>query len=264
VLTFLLVPLFLYALVCAAAWFWQERMLFPAPAARAELPQGAERLVLAAPDGTRLAGLHIPAAAAEANAPLILVFGGNGSYADDGAAIVHDIFPSSDVVAFHYRGYPPSGGSARTPALAADSLLIHDFAARRFPGRRIVAVGFSIGSGIAAHLAARRPLAGLILVTPFDSLTGVAAAHLPWLPVRLLFRNALEPARDLQGTQVPTAILAAADDTLVRRDRTDALRRAVPNLVYDVTIPAADHNSIYDAPAFPAAMRAALGRIERP
>ncbi len=34
----------------------------------------------------------------------------------------------------------------------------------------IIAIGFSIGSAVAAYLARHRPVAGLILVTPFDSL----------------------------------------------------------------------------------------------
>jgi pimeloyl-ACP methyl ester carboxylesterase len=261
VLTLLLLPVLLYVLLCAATWFWQEKMLFPAPPARAALPAGAERLALAAPGGVRLAGLALPAATPGPGAPLILAFGGNGAYADDAAAILHDIFPASDVVAFHYRGYPPSGGTPRTAALAADAVLIHDFAARRFPGRPIVAVGMSIGSGVAASLAAHRPLAGLILVTPFDSLTQVAAGRLPFLPVRLLFRNPLEPAADLRTVRVPTAIIAAAQDRLVLPDRTAALRRAVPNLVLDRTIAGADHNSIYAAPAFAPTMREAMDKI---
>jgi uncharacterized protein len=39
---------------------------------------------------------------------------------------------------------------------------------------RVVAIGFSIGSGAAAYLAQQRPLAGLVLVTPFDSLEALA------------------------------------------------------------------------------------------
>jgi pimeloyl-ACP methyl ester carboxylesterase len=257
----LLVVLLLYLLVCAAAYLAQERLLFPAPAARAAFPAGAERLALAAPDGVRLAGLRLPATAPDPGAPLILAFGGNGSYADDAAGILHDLFPASDVVAFHYRGYPPSGGRPSTKAIQADSLRAFDAATRRFAGRRIVVVGFSIGSGFAAHVAAHRPVAGLILVTPFDSLTKVAAAHLPYLPVKLLFRNPLEPAAELRALRTPTAILAAADDSLVQRERTDALRRAVPRLVYDRTIAHADHNSIYDRPEFRRALPAAVAAV---
>jgi len=253
--------LLLYALVCAAAYFAQDRMLFPAPAARAAIPAGAERLLLKAADGVRLAGLRLPATAPAPNAPLILAFAGNGTYADDAAGLLHELLPASDVVAFHYRGYPPSGGSPSTRAIAEDALRVHDAAARRFAGRRIVVVGFSIGSGFAAHVAARRPVAGLVLVTPFDSLAKVAAARLPFLPVKFLFRHPLDPAAELRAVRTPTAILAAADDRLVRPERTEALRRAVPRLAYDRTIAEADHNGIYWDPAFRAALPAAVEAV---
>jgi dienelactone hydrolase len=127
----------------------------------------------------------------------------------------------------------------------------------------VIAAGFSIGSGVAAQLASRRPLAGLILVTPFDSLTAVAAGHYPWLPVRLLFRNPLESADALRTSPVPVAIVAAGADTLVVKARTDALRAALSSLVFDRTIAGADHNSIYSHPAFADAMHEAMAAVER-
>jgi pimeloyl-ACP methyl ester carboxylesterase len=124
-----------------------------------------------------------------------------------------------------------------------------------------VAIGLSIGSGVAPFLAARRPLDGLILVTPFDSLAALAAGHYPWLPVRLLLRHRMEPAAELRGTDLPVAVLAGDRDTLVRPARTEALRRSLPNLAFDRTIAGATHNDIYDRPEFRRAMREALERV---
>ena len=124
-----------------------------------------------------------------------------------------------------------------------------------------MAVGFSIGSGVAAHLAARRSLNGLILVTPFDSLAAVARGQFPWLPTGLLLRHQMEPAEDLRGGAVPVALIAGARDTLIPAARTDALRRAVPNLVLDRTIAGAGHNEIYESLAFRETMDEALRRV---
>ena len=98
-------------------------------------------------------------------------------------------------------------------------------------------------------------------MTPFDSLTAVAAGHYPWLPVRLLFRNRLEPAQVLKDNRVPIAIVAAGADTLVVKARTDGLRTAVPRLVFDRTIAGAGHNSIYSHPAFVPAMHEAMAAV---
>lgn len=99
--------------------------------------------------------------------------------------------------------------AASAAALIADAPLVHDFVRGRFGGTAIVAVGFSIGSGIVASLASQRPLDGAILVTPFDSLAAVAAAQYPWLPMRLLLRHRLDAAVDLREVRIPVAIIAA-------------------------------------------------------
>ena len=192
---------------------------------------------------------------------LILGFGGNAWNAAAVAEYLHDLFPEAHVAAFHYRGYAPSGGAPGAEALQQDALLVHDFVKARLRPARTVAIGLSIGSGVAPFLAARRPLDGLILVTPFDSLGALAAGHYPWLPVRLLLRHRMEPAAELRGTRLPVAIIAGERDTLVRPARTEALRRAVPNLVLDRTIAGASHNDIYDRPEFRAAMREALAQV---
>ena len=264
-LKLLLIPVFLYLALLLLIYAFQTRLLFPAGLARGTpaLPHTAQTLTLAAAGGETLHGVHVPAASPAAQAPVVLGFGGNAWNAGTAADYLHRLYPEADVVAFHFRGYAPSTGAPSAAALKSDALLIHDELARRFPGRPIVAVGFSIGSGAAAYLGSRRELAGLILVTPFDALEKVAAAHYPWLPVRFLFRHPMPAAEWLRGSEVPTAILAAERDTLIPPARTDALRKAVPNLVFDRTIPGAGHNDIYDRADFQSAMREALAVLAR-
>lgn len=266
-LNLLVILLVLYAVIVAIAWHAQERLLFPAylvvPAL--ELPPGAERLTVETADGVRLEGLHLPpAASAERSDTLLLVFAGNATNAQGAAELIREIYPGHPVVAFFYRGYAPSGGSAGAQQLMDDAPLVHDLVAERLRPRRIVAVGVSLGSGIAAALAARRPLAGAILVTPFDSLSATARQLHPWLPVSLLIRHDMRSAELLRRTRLPVAIVASGRDRLVRPERTEALRRAVPNLVFDATVPGASHDDIFLRPEFRPAMRAALARIEAP
>jgi pimeloyl-ACP methyl ester carboxylesterase len=71
----------------------------------------------------------------------------------------------------------------------------------------------------------------------------------------------MEPAADLRSVQVRTAIIAAQRDTLVLPPRTEALRRAVPHLVFDRTIAGAGHNDIYDRGEFREAAREAFDRV---
>src|SRR5688572_30590315 len=165
---------------------FQTQMLFPTHAVGppGPLPRGAERVSLQVPGGEELHGVHIaPAAGRSGKATLVLGFAGNAWNSQDAAAYLHDLYPQADVVAFHYRGYRPSTGTPSADALLADAPLVHDFAVSRVRPERVVAVGFSIGSGVAAGLAAQRTVDGLILVTPFDCLKAVARGLYPYLPV---------------------------------------------------------------------------------
>jgi len=101
-------------------------------------------------------------------------FGGNAWNADTMAIYLHGLAPDCDVVTFHYRGYRPSTGEPSASALLSDAPPIFDHLQHVIMQKRVVAVGFSIGAGPAAYLAQQRPLAGLVLVTPFDSLESLA------------------------------------------------------------------------------------------
>ena len=239
---------------------FQTQLIFPTHAvSRAgALPKGAERLSLKV-GGDTLAGVHMPPDRSGAGAPtLILGFAGNGWNSQDAATYLHELYPDEDVVAFHYRGYAPSSGSPSAAALLADAPLVYDFAVKRLKPKRVVAVGFSIGTGVAAHLARERPLDGAILVTPFDSLKAVAQSMYPWLPIGPFFQHEIDAAAALEKSRVPVAIVAAERDELIPTLRTQALRERTGNLAFDRTIAGAGHNDIYARSDFHSAMREAL------
>lgn len=192
---------------------------------------------------------------------MILGFGGNAWNGQDVAEYLHEMFPGHEVVAFHYRGYPPSTGSPSAKALIADAPLVYDAAVEKSEPKKVIAVGFSIGTGVAAQLSAARKLDGLILVTPFDSLKEVAQSIYPWLPIGPFFAHEIDATGPLSNSPVPVAIIAAERDEIVHKERTEALRKVVPNLVFDKTIARAGHNDIYARSDFHEAMREALHAV---
>lgn len=254
-----------YVAVVALMFAAQTWLIFPtnlvAPF-NARLPVDAARLDIVTADGARLHGLHIPAArAVPGEKVVVLGFGGNAWNAESNAVLLHEMFPDAEVVVFYYRGYRPSTGRPSAAALLADASVVYDQAIAAIGPARVVAVGFSIGAGVAAHLASQRPIDGLILVTPFDSLEAVARAHYSWAPVGWLLRHRMSSIDFVRGLAIPVAVVAAAQDTIVPPARTDALRRHIADLVLDRTIPGAGHNDIYRHPAFHPAMAEALSRI---
>ena len=225
-------------------------------------PARAERLSLKSAEGQELAGIHIPADEPAPEPTLIIGFGGNAWNAQDVAQYLHELFPDEDVVAFHYRGYAPSQGSPSADALVADAPLIYDLAVERLRPKQVIAVGFSIGSGVAARLAQTRKLGSLILVTPFDSLKAVAQSMFPWLPIGPFFDHEIDVASAVEELDIPIAIVAAEHDEIVPAERTDGLRKRVQELIFDRTIPGAGHNDIYARSDFHDAMHEAFDRLK--
>lgn len=259
----LIAILLLYCAVAAALFFAQTSIFFPTrlvpPAG--PLPPGAERIEVTARDGVRLEGVLIKPSRGASSQTAILGFAGNASNAAGIAEFLHALFPEHPVIAFHYRGYGPSGGKPSAAALLEDAPLLHDLALERLRPDKLVVVGISLGSGVAAGLAARRPVDGLILVTPFDSLKAVAREQFPWLPVSLLLRHDLPSDDFLRNSPVPVAIVAAERDEVIPPRRTEALRRSVRNLAFNAIIPGTRHNDIAYHPLFSARMQEALDAV---
>lgn len=264
-LLWLALPLLVYGAVAGAFWLFQGALLFPrSSVAPEDLPARGERLTIAAANGDELVGVHVPAAVPGPRQLLLIGFGGNAWNADAMAAYLAGLFPEAQILTFHYRGYGESSGRPSAAALTADAQAIFDEAVRRWPKADKVAVGFSIGSGVAAQLAAERPVSGLVLVTPFDSLRKVAAGHFPWLPVGALFQHELDSSAALKGTDAPVALIAAANDTIIPRVRTEALRAGLREVAFERTIAGAGHNDIYADPRFHKAMREGVAALLTP
>lgn len=149
----------------------------------------------------------------------IVVFHGNAGHALDRQYFVtglQALREGWEVFLFEYPGYGARKGKPSEPAIKAaaaralTSLLQAD-------SRPVFLLGESLGSGVASYLAASFPdeVAGLLLITPFSSLTDVAAHHYPFLPVRMLLSERYNSMESLSHYQGPVAFLLAGRDEVV-------------------------------------------------
>jgi pimeloyl-ACP methyl ester carboxylesterase len=189
---------------------------------------------------------------------LLLVFSGNAEDADWRLRHLSGWVTGFDIVTFFYRGYGPSGGRPDQASIVADAVQIHDLLVARLRPPRVIVVGFSLGSGVAAQLARLRPLTGAILVTPFDSVAAVAAQRYPWAPVRWLIRHPFRSDEALAEIDLPVAVIGAGRDHVVPPARTAALIGVLRRAVLVRWIEGADHISIYERPDYRAAFTQAL------
>jgi len=158
-------------------------------------------------------------------------------------------FPDYAIYLLHYPGYGGSSGNPSEKAIFADALALFDQVHAEH--QNIVVIGRSLGSGVAIHLASLRPVARLVLVTPYDSLQNVAAQHYRYFPVRWLLKDKFESWRYAPQVVAPTRIIVAEDDEIIPRTSTDRLRdRFKDGIVSYVVVAGVDHNTISDSPDY--------------
>lgn len=254
-----------YGIIVAVAYVAQTWLIFPASLVGrgSELPPGADYIRLSAQNGDGVVLVHIPAREpSKASNPTLLGFGGNAWSADALAIMLHRIFPDHDVASLYYRGYGPSEGRPSATAVFEDARLAFD-RVEEASDAGVIVVGLSLGASVAVELAATRPVQGMVLITPFDSLKALAANHYPWLPVRLLIKHHMEAAQTLRDLNVPTAIITAERDVVVPAIRSDPVRMAATELRGDFKIKSAGHNDVYDKPAFVEALRNSIKALRQ-
>lgn len=253
----LVAVLVLAVVLHALVYFAQERLIFiPRPlgeemraAVRKSAPD-AEELTLATADGHRLHGWFLPNGG-PSTAPVLIYFGGNAEEVS-GLALEAAELHGISLVLFNYRGYGQSTGEPGEQALFADALAIYDRVASLsgVDSRRIFVMGRSLGSGVATYLASRRPVAAVVLVTPYDSMAAVAHTHYPFLFVGPLLRHPFDSARRAGTIDAPMLALIAGADTVVPPKHGRALAKAWRGPVRSVVLPNAGHNDIGLHPAY--------------
>ena len=246
--------LFLAALalgVPAWAWFAQESLLFfPQPvASTTHLSSRAVPLEVVAADGAHLRGWIVKGAATPA--PTVIYFGGN---AEEVSWTISDArWPREWViVGINYRGYGTSEGKPGEPELIADGLAIYDAVVKRddVDPHRVVVFGRSLGTAIATHVAAERPVAGAILVSPYDSMTAIGKLHYPWLPVALLLRHRFDAVPDAKRNTMPMLAIVGGSDSIIPAERSRALFDAWAGPKTWQVMPLAGHNDLGNDAAF--------------
>jgi uncharacterized protein len=148
--------------------------------------------------------------------PLVIYFGGNAEEVS-GMAYHAERFDGWAILLINYQGYGLSEGKPTEKNLLSDALAIFDTIIQRqdVDTQHIVAMGRSLGTGVAVHLAAHRPITGVILVTPYDSITQVAQRHFPFVPVALLLKHPFNSQTLAPSITKPMLALVGPQDTLI-------------------------------------------------
>ncbi len=243
-------------------YLFQDRMIFfPQPTAPQNRNRYATHGIRMQRGDVTLSGWLINNGVA-ADRPLIVYYGGN---AEDVSLNVADLgrFDTRSFLFMNYRGYGDSDGRPAERTLFDDAIFVLDqvLAAEGIDPAHVVLMGRSLGSGVAVHVAARRRVGGIILVTPFDSLVNVARVHYPIFPVGLLLKHRFDSAALAPGIATPALFLTAAGDQVVPVRLAHRLAKVWGGPVTAVTVAGTTHNTIETAPVYWEAINAYLEKI---
>jgi uncharacterized protein len=236
-----------YMAACAALyWFQRSLIYFPQPG-RQGPPAALMRLQS---DGADLAITVRPLEATKA----LVYFGGNGEDVSHSLPQLTQAFPDRAIYLMHYRGYGGSSGTPVEAALHQDALALFDKVHATHSD--VVVMGRSLGSGVAVRLASRRPASRLVLVTPYDSIEGIAARRYPMFPVRWLLQDKFDSGQHVPRLSMPTFILLAERDEVIPRASSELLHgRFAKGTAHLMVIPGTGHNTISESPVYLDALR---------
>ena len=118
---------------------------------------------------------------------------------------------------FDYRGYGRSGGKPDEEGTYVDAQAAYHWLRQRgFAAGNIIVFGESLGGAVAAELALREPVGGLVLQSTFTSIPDVGAELLWWLPVRWLHTIKYNTLGKLPRIHAPVLVMHSREDALVR------------------------------------------------
>lgn len=248
-ITFLAVVALVYLGLCALLFFFQRSLIyFPQPRTQGS----ASSTITLSTDGARV----LVTVRARSGPNAIVYFGGNAEDVSYSLPSLSAAFPDYAIYLLHYRGYGGSSGTPSEAALFADAVALFDNV--RVEHESIVAVGRSLGSGVAVNLASVRPVARLVLITPYSSIQELAVQQFPYFPVHWLLRDRFESWRYAERITVPTLLVAAEHDEVIPRASTEALyarfRKGVASLK---VIAGTNHNSISESSEYVSMLRGA-------
>jgi len=225
-----------YVALCAFYYFAQDALLFQGAAPVA--PDAPALDVRFDVPGIRLAGYVV-----NPDAPVdVVYFGGNAEPVAANAGRFAAITRARTLLV-DYRGYGRSPGRPSQAAWVDDATrYVREFRA----GRRgqLLLVGHSLGTGVAALAAARLApeVDALVLVSPFSSLTRVARAQLPWLPVAYLLRHPFDVASVVDTLPRRVTVVIATDDRVIAPDESRRFVGLLPTRPTVVELEGAGHN----------------------
>lgn len=251
ILIYILIIVFsIYFLMCVMLYVFQDKLIFFPPVPEADLYNSFKQNEISlVSQGKTIAGWKINR---ESDASkTIIYFGGN---AEEVAYLNYEAnaLKVRQVIAFNHPGYGKSEGRPSQQSLYQNALDVYDYTLKEYkikPGD-IIVIGRSLGSSAAAYLAANREIAGLVLITPFDSIESIAAQRFKYFPIKLILKHSFYTIESIKRVDKRVLILAAEQDEMISDISLNKLGQALGDNSKMVKYSGVGHNTIQTHPAY--------------
>jgi pimeloyl-ACP methyl ester carboxylesterase len=147
----------------------------------------------------------------------IVLFHGNGGTALDRGFYLEPLAELGfRVVLAEYPKYGGRPGLVGEKPFVADGLETVRLAHQQF-GEPLYLLGESLGCGVAAAVANKTsvPVAGIILITPWNTLASVAKSLFPFLPVTMLLTDKYDSIENLKSFKKKISVIGAERDEIL-------------------------------------------------
>jgi len=221
---FLLFLAIIYLFSCTALYVLQDKLIFFPPQPVDDVYQSVSKNEIEFTiNNETLHGWKVDLNAT--GTKTILYFGGN---AEDVVYLNNEAkeFNVRQSISFNHPGYGKSSGKPSQKNLYNNALDIYDLVLKEYKltPKDIIVIGRSLGSSVATYLAANREVAGLILITPFDSIENIASKQYKFFPVKFLLKHPFSTIDYISNVQNPILMLAAYEDEIIADENLQNLR----------------------------------------
>jgi pimeloyl-ACP methyl ester carboxylesterase len=145
-----------------------------------------------------------------------------------------------------YPGFGKSKGKFDEKIIYEWAEQVYRFANSRISADSIIIYGKSMGTGIAAYVAARNHCKRLILETPYYDFPSVLKQYLPFYPVHWMLKYQFPTNRYLPLTTAPVTIFQGTKDRTITYRNANRLRPLLKASDEFITVKGGKHNDLFD------------------
>jgi uncharacterized protein len=225
-----IILLFLIAAMLLGGCNMQNRFLyFPEPQWPTAQALEYENMKLWQATADDYQGLIAATDAPAPNGTIVLFHGNGGTALDRGFYLKPFMALGFRVILAEYPKYGGRSGKVGEKPFVAAGMETIQLAHEQY-GEPIYLVGESLGCGVAASVAKQTsvPIAGIILITPWDTLASVAKSLFPFLPVKLVLTDKYDSIENLKSFKNKISVVGAERDEILPIKHAVNLYNALP------------------------------------